>query len=61
MDLKITSFAPAHGKGENNGFGGDVKNGMSHKLLQMKVVLQDVEDFVEVATKKFLRLSLSVA
>ena len=39
MNLKITSFASVHGKGENDGLGGDIKNAMSPKTLQMKVVL----------------------
>ena len=46
-------FATAHGKGENDGVGGDVKNAVWRKTLQQKEVVTSCEEFVSVAKKKF--------
>ena len=46
-------FATAHGNGGNDGLSVDIKNDVWRKALQMKIVVQDVQDFVEAATKKF--------
>ena len=46
-------FATAHGKGENDGAGGDVKNGVWRKVLQKKAFVSDLNDFVNVAKEKF--------
>ena len=46
-------FATSHGKGENDGAGGDVKNAVWRKVLQNKVVVGDLETFVSVAKAKF--------
>ena len=46
-------FATAHGKGENNGVGGDVKNVVWRKALQQKEVVASCEESVSVAKKKF--------
>ena len=45
-------FATTHGKWENDELGGNVKNVVWRKTLTVKVVVEDVEDFVELATKK---------
>ena len=46
-------LATAHGKGENNGAGGDVKNAVWQKTLQQKEVVTGCDEFVSVAKKKF--------
>ena len=46
-------FATAHGKGENDGAGRDVKNGVWRKVLQKKAFVSDLNDFVNVAKEKF--------
>ena len=46
-------FATSHGKGENDGVGGDVKNGVWRRVLQQKEVVGDLQSFVAVAQKKF--------
>ena len=46
-------FATSHGKGENDGAGGDVKNAVWRKVLQKKCVVGDLESFVAVAKVKF--------
>lgn len=46
-------FATSHGKGENDGVGGDVKNSVWRKVLQHKVVVGDLPSFVGVANEKF--------
>ena len=34
-------FATSHGKGENDGLGGDVKNAVWRQTMQLKVVVKD--------------------
>ena len=46
-------FATSHRKGENDGVGGDVENAVWHKTLQMKVLVTNLNEFVETAQKKF--------
>jgi len=46
-------FATAHGKGKNDGVGGDVKNAVWRKTLQLKKVVTDCQEFVSVAAEKF--------
>ena len=46
-------FATSHGKGENHGVGGDVKNAVWRKVLQQKEVVGDLASFVRVAKSKF--------
>ena len=46
-------FATSHGKGENDGVGGDVKNAVWRKTLQLKVIITNLKEFVEVAKAKF--------
>ena len=46
-------FVTAHGKGKNDGVGGDVKNVVWQKTLQQKEVVTSCEEFVPVAKKKF--------
>ena len=46
-------FATSHGKGENDGAGGDVKNAVWRKVLQNKAVVADLESFVSLAKAKF--------
>ena len=46
-------FATSHGKGENDGAGGDVKNSVWGKVLQHKEVVGDLDSFVSVAKKSF--------
>ena len=57
IDYGITAhwnfFATSHGKGENDGIGGDVKNAVWRKTLQLKVVLNNLAYFVDVAKAKF--------
>ena len=48
-----TFFATSHGKGENDGVGGDVKNAVWRKVLQQKEVVGDLASFVRVAKSKF--------
>ena len=45
--------ATSHGKGENDGTGGDVKNAVWRKVLQNKAVVADLESFVSLAKAKF--------
>ena len=45
-------FATSHGKGENDGSGGDVKNGVWRKVLQKKAVVTNLNEFVNVAKAK---------
>ena len=42
-----------HGKRENDRSGGDVKNGVWHKVHWKKVVVANLDDFVMVAQAKF--------
>ena len=53
MPADGNSFATSHGKGENDGAGGDVKNSVWGKVLQHKEVVGDLDSFVSVAKKKF--------
>ena len=46
-------FATSHGKGENDGLGGDVKNAVWRQTMQLKVVVNNLFDFVNVAQKTF--------
>ena len=46
-------FAATPGKVENDGSGRDAKNGVWHKVLQKKVVVANLGDFVMVAQAKF--------
>ena len=46
-------FATSHGKGENDGAGGDVKNAVWRNVLQNKAVAGNLESFVSVAKEKF--------
>ena len=46
-------FATSHGKEENDGVGGDVKNAVWRKTLQLKVIVTNLKEFVEVAKAKF--------
>ena len=46
-------FATSHGKGENDGLGGDVKNAVWRQTMQLKVVVNNLFDFVDVAQKTF--------
>ena len=46
-------FVTLHGKGENDGAGGDVKNAVWRKVLQNKAVVGDLESFVSIAKEKF--------
>ena len=46
-------FAISHGKGENDGVGGDVKNYVWRKTLQKKVVVTTAQEFVDLAKQKF--------
>ena len=46
-------FATSYRKGENDGVGGDVKNAVWHKTSQMKVLVTNLNEFVETAQKKF--------
>ena len=46
-------FATSHGKEENNGTGGDVKNAVWRKVLQNEAVVGDLESFVFIAKEKF--------
>ena len=46
-------FSTSHGKGENDGAGGDVKNVVWRKVLQNKAVVADLESFVSLAKAKF--------
>ena len=46
-------FTTLHGKGENDGAGGDVKNTVWRKVLQDKTFVGDLESFVSVAKEKF--------
>ena len=46
-------FATSHGKGDNDGVGGDVKNAVWRKVLQQKEVVGDLVSFVWVAKSKF--------
>ena len=46
-------FATSHGKGENDGVGGDVKNSVWRNVLQQKEVVGDLTSFVLVAKAKF--------
>ena len=50
-------FATSHGKGENDGIGGDVKNAVWRETLQLKVVVNNLKDFVDVAKQNSHRLS----
>ena len=43
----------AHGKGENDGVGGDVKIPVRRKTLQQKEVVTSCEEFLSVAKKNF--------
>ena len=43
----------AHGKGENDGVGGDVKIPVWGKTLQQKEVVTSCEEFMSVAKKNF--------
>ena len=51
-------FATAHGKGENDGSGGDVKNGVWSKVLQKKAVAANLDDFVMIAQAKFTKFNI---
>ena len=51
-------FATAHGKGENDGSGGDVKNGVWRKVLQKMVVVANLDVFVMVAQAKFTKFNI---
>ena len=53
LQLTGTFFATFHRKGENDGVGGDVKNKVWCKTLQMKVLVTNLNEFVETAQKKF--------
>ena len=46
-------FATSHGKGKNDGVGGDVKNYVWRKTLQKKVVVTIAHEFLNLAKKKF--------
>ena len=46
-------FPTSHGKRENDGVRGDVKNIVWRKTLQMKVLVTNLNEFVETAQKKF--------
>ena len=46
-------FATSHGNGENDGVGGHKKNAVWCKTLQMEVLVTNLNEFVEVAQKKF--------
>ena len=54
-------FAIAHDKGGNDGLGSNVQNAVSRKTLQMKVVVQDVVDFVEFLPESSFSLLLPFA
>ena len=46
-------FATLHGKGENDGASGDIKNAVWRKALQNKLVVGDFDSFVSFAKEKF--------
>ena len=46
-------FATSHGKEENDGAGGDVKNSVWQKVLQGKSVVGDLESLVTLAKSKY--------
>ena len=46
-------FVTAHGKGENDGVGGEIKNVVWCKTLQQREVVKSCEGFVSAAKKKF--------
>ena len=46
-------FATSHGKGENDGVRGEVKNGVWRNVLEQKEVVGDLQSFVAVAREKF--------
>ena len=49
-------FATIQGKGENDGVGGNVKNGVWQRVLQQKEVVDDLESFGAVAQERFLSI-----
>ena len=52
--LQLTgTFLPISQKRRNDGVGGDVKNIVWCKTLQMKVLVTNLNEFVETAQKKF--------
>ena len=53
MPADWTFFATSHGKEENNGTGGDVKNAVWRKILQNEAVVGDLESFVFIVKEKF--------
>lgn len=46
-------FATSHGKGENDGVGGNTKNHVSQRVLQQKEVVGDLQQFVAIAQENF--------
>ena len=46
-------FATSHGKGKNDGVGGDVKKYVWRKTLQERVVVTIAHEFVDLAKNKF--------
>ena len=46
-------FATSHDKGENDGVGGNVQNGVWQRVLQQKEVVGDLQSFVAIAQEKF--------
>ena len=53
MSVEWSFFTTSHGKREDNGAGGDVKNAVWRKVLQNQAVVGDLESFVSVAKEKF--------